>query len=189
MSEPQTGARRYPRTFGGLVGSMIVLVAAVVGYWVVQNVLHDQPEGKPVAVDYLDTVKAIQGAGIQVAYPQSLPHGWIAQESTFTPGDRPVWMLPMLTDEGRYVGIHQADAPLSDMLETDMPNGAHQGEDVQIASDLPGDQANTWSSWSDGSRDHGFATTVGDDTLLVYGSAPVEDLKKLIGLLTTAPVG
>jgi hypothetical protein len=164
---------------------MIVLVAAVVGYWVIQNVTHDQPEGRPVAVDYLDTVKAVQGAGIQIAYPRSLPEGWIAQEPTFTPGDRPVWTLPMLTDAGRYVGIHQADAPLEDMLATDMPNGARQGEDVQIDSDLPG--VTTWSSWSDGTRDHGFATTVGHDTLLVYGSAPVEDLKRLIGLLTTAP--
>jgi hypothetical protein len=188
VSEPQTGARRYPRTFGGLIGSMIVLVVAVVGYWVIQNVTHDQPEGGPVAVDYLDTVKTVQGAGIQIAYPRSLPEGWIAQESTFTPGDRPVWMLPMLTDAGKYVGIHQADAPLADMLETDMPKGARQGEDVRIESGLPGDQAATWSSWSDGTRDHGFATTVGDDTLLVYGSAPVEDLKKLIGLLTTDPV-
>jgi hypothetical protein len=140
-----------------------------------------------VAVDFLDTVRSVQSAGIQIAYPGSLPEGWIAQEPTFTPGDRPVWMLPMLTDAGKYVGIHQADAPLTDMLATDMPKGARQGEDVQIDSALPGDQATTWSSWSDGTRDHGFATTVGDDTLLVYGSAPVEDLKKLIGLLTTAP--
>jgi hypothetical protein len=167
---------------------MIVLVAAVVGYWVIQNVLHDQPEGKPVAVDYADTVTAVQGAGIQIVYPRTLPQGWIAQESTFTTGDRPVWMLPMLTDEGKYVGIHQADAPLSDMLASDLPKGARQGKDVRIDSGLPGDQATTWSSWSDGTRDHGFATTVGDDTLLIYGSAPVEDLKKLIGLLTTAPL-
>lgn len=181
MSEPRTSAKRYSRTFGGLIGSMIVLVAVLVGVYVIQNVTHDQPEGKPVAVDYLDTVRAIQAAGVTVAYPRSLPEGWIARDPQFTPGDRPVWQLPMLTDDGKFVGIHQADVSLSELLSTDLPKGARQGEDVRIDSDV----AQTWSSWSDGTRDHAFATTVGDDTLLVYGSAPVDDLKTLIGLLAT----
>jgi hypothetical protein len=188
VSEPQSGARRYPRSFGGLIGSMIVLVLAVIGYYVVQNVTHDQPEVEPVAVDYLGTVRAIQGAGVTIAYPASLPDGWIAREPQFTPGDRPVWQLPMLTGDGKFVGVHQADASLPELLDTDLPNGARQGEDVRIDSDLDG-TAQTWSSWSDGKRDHAFATEVGDDTLLVYGSAPVDDLKRLIGLLTTAPAG
>ncbi|GAB7005172.1 hypothetical protein JCM18899A_26450 [Nocardioides sp. AN3] len=189
MSEPQTGAKRYPRTFGGLVGSMIVLVAAVVGYWVIQNLTHDQPEGKPVGYDYLATVGSVQGAGIQIAYPRSLPHGWIANgEPNFTPGDRPAWGLPMLTDHGRFVGIQQQDAPLQDLLDTALPSGARQGAEARIESDLPGKAAKDWSSWSSGNGDHAFATKVGNDTLLVYGSAPVSDLKTLIGRLTTAPV-
>jgi hypothetical protein len=185
VSEPQSGAKRYPRTFGGLVGSMIVLVAAVLGYYVVQNVLHDQPDGTPVAADYLSTVRQVQGAGIQVAYPRSLPKGWIAShEPDFTPGDRPVWSMPMLTDERRFVGIQQQDAPLSDMLDVALPQGARQGEDVRIPSQV----STTWSSWSSSNGDHAFAAKVGDDTLLVYGSAPVEDLRTLIGRLTTAAV-
>lgn len=182
MSEPQTGARRYPRTFGGLIGSMIVLVLVVVGYFVVQNVTHDQPEAKVEAADYLDTVRSVQQAGLRVAYPASLPKGWVAREPRFTPGDRPVWGLPMLTDAGRYVGIQQQDAPLRDLLDTYVPNGARQGEDVRLDSDV----ATTWTSWSDGKRDHAFATEVGEETLLVYGSAPVADLEELIGRLTTA---
>jgi hypothetical protein len=185
VSEPQSGARRYPRTFGGLIGSMIVLVLAVVGYYVIQNVLHDQPDGAPVPADYLSTVKLVQGAGVQVAYPPSLPKGWIAShEPEFTPGDRPVWSMPMLTDDGEFVGIQQEDAPLSDLLDVALPKGARQGEDVRIDSQV----ARSWSSWSSSNDDHAFAAKVGDDTLLVYGSAPIADLKTLIGRLTTAPV-
>ena len=189
MSEPQSGARRYPRTFGGLIGSMIVLVVAVVGYWVAQNLTHDEPHVKPEAVDYLSTVRAVQGAGVKVVYPRSLPSGWIARDSDnkFVPGDRPVWQLPILTKDGRFVGIHQTNAPLKDLLAQDLPNGAKQGADLRIESDLGGGKPTSWSSWSDGKRDHAFATQVGGDTLLVYGSAPVGDLKRLIGLLTTAP--
>ena len=183
MSEPQSGARRYPRTFGGLVGSMIVLVLAVLAYYVVQNVLHDQPDGTPVAADYLSTVKEVQGAGIDVAYPRSLPKGWIATDVNFTPGDRPVWGLPLNTDAGEFVGIEQEDAPLSDLLDVALPQGARQGQDVRIESQV----ATSWSSWSSGNDDHAFAAKVGDDTLLVYGSAPVGDLRRLIGLLTTEP--
>lgn len=164
---------------------MIVLVLAVLAYWVVQNVLHDQPDGAPVAADYLSTVEDVQGAGIDVVYPRTLPKGWIAShEPEFTPGDRPVWSVPILTDDGRFVGIQQEDARLSDMLHVALPRGARQGEDVRIDSQV----GESWSSWSSGNGDHAFATEAGDDTLLVYGSAPVEDLKRLIGVLTTDKV-
>jgi hypothetical protein len=164
---------------------MIVLVVAVVGYWVVQNATHDQPEVTPTAVAYRETVQAAQQGGYTIVYPAALPKDWIARDPIFTPGDRPVWQLPMLTDDGTFVGIHQADAPLSDLLDTDLPRGARQGDDVTLKSRLGG--TTTWTSWSDGKRDHGFATEVGEDTLLVYGSAPVADLERLVEQLTTAP--
>jgi hypothetical protein len=189
VSEPRAGAKRYPRTFGGLIGSMIVLVLAVVGFYVLQNVTHDQPDGKPTGYDYLGTVRAVQSAGTKVAYPRTLPAGWIANgEPSFTPGDRPVWGMPMLTRAGTFVGIQQQDAPLQDMLGQALPNGARPGPDVHLGSRLTGPESKTWSSWSDGKRDHAFATKVGSDTLLVYGSASVDDLKTLISRLTTAPV-
>lgn len=184
MSEQQSGARRYPRTFGGLIGSMIVLVLAVLGYYVIQNLTHDQPDGVPVAADYLSTVRDVQAGGYTVAYPSSLPDGWIAShEPHFAPGDRPVWSIPLLTDDEKFVGIQQQDAPLSDMLDVALPQGARPGEKVRLESEV----AQDWSSWSSENGDHAFATQVGADTLLVYGSAPVSDLERLIGLLTTAP--
>lgn len=188
MSEPQSGARRYPRTFGGLIGSMIVLVLVVVAFVVVRGLFRDTPEIHPEAVDYRGTVATVQEAGYTVAYPSSLPSDWIARDPLFTPGDRPTWGLPMLTEDGRFVGIQQQDAPLSDLLDTYVPNGARQGEDVRLESGLGSAVGPTWTSWSDGKRDHAFATELGGDTLLVYGSASVEDLETLVRLLTVAPV-
>lgn len=184
-TEPQAGARRYPRTFGGLVASMIVLVLAVLGYWVVQKALNPTPEIGPEPVDYLDTAAAAQEAGIPIVYPTSLPEGWIATEVRLTPGDRLVWGIPMLTDEERFVGLQQEDEDLHTLLDTYVDENARQGADVMIDSPV----ASRWSSWTDEGGDHAFAAEVGETVVLVYGSAPATDLKELVSRLSTAPVG
>lgn len=184
VSEPQSGARRYPRSFGGLIGSMIVLLLVVVAYWFVAILPHDETENRPEPVDYLETVRAVQGAGVEIAYPPSLPSGWTAREPQFTPGDRPVWGLPLLTADGTFAGVQQEDAPLADLLDTYVPQGARQGKDARLDSRL----SSTWTTWSDGARDHAFATELDGDTLLVYGSASVADLRRLAESLTTAPL-
>lgn len=184
MSDPQSGARRYPRTFGGLVASMIVLVAAVLAFVGIREVFRDQPHITPEPVDYLETVGAAQQAGIPVVYPESLPEGWMATEVRLTPGDRMVWGLPMLTDDEKFVGIQQEDADLTTLLDTYVDTDARQGANVSIDSAV----AQTWSSWTDEGGDHAFAAEVGETTLLVYGSAPVSDLKELVSRLTVAPV-
>ena len=38
--------------------------------------------------------------------------------------------------------------------------------------------ADTWTTWTDEGGDTGYAAEVGDETVLVYGSAPAEDLKR-----------
>lgn len=184
QTEPQSGARRYPRTFGGLVGSMIVLVAAVLVFVALREVFREQPDVRPEAVDYLETVAAAQGAGIEVVYPTELPEGWIATDVRLTPGDRLVWGLPMLTDDEKFVGIQQEDADLDTLLETYVDEDARQGADVTIDSGV----GSRWSSWTDEGGDHAFAAEVGETTVLVYGSAPVTDIKELVSRLSTAPV-
>ena len=42
----------------------------------------------------------------------------------------------------------------------------------------------SWQTWSDDGGDHGYSTELGDDALLVYGSAPVADIETYLGLLT-----
>lgn len=182
MSE--TGSKRYPRTFNGLVASVIVCVVAVVGYWVLQNGTHSAPTVTPKAVDYTGTVKEIQAAGRSVIYPSSLPARWKATGARYTPGDQPAWAVPMLTADGKYAGLQVERTPALDVVHEYVDKNARQGSLVTIHSPV----GDTWLSWSDSGGDHGFSAKVGKDTVLVYGSASVADLKTLIGLLTTAPV-
>ncbi|MFT4261767.1 MAG: DUF4245 family protein [Nocardioides sp.] len=186
--EPTQGARRYPRTFGGLIGSMVVLVLAVVVYWGVQNLTHDHPTVKPEAVAYRETVAQVQQAGYTVAYPTSLDKGWKATSVHFTPGDRPAWGLGVLTSAGTYVGVAQEDADLSDLLTTYVDTSARQGADATISSPV----GSTWTTWSDSGGDHAYATTLSvggeEQTLLVYGSASTADLQSVVESLSTAAV-
>ncbi|MFT4286909.1 DUF4245 domain-containing protein [Nocardioides sp.] len=185
-TEPTSGTRRYPRSFGALVGSMIVLVLAVVAYWALQSFAHPNEETKPVAVDYLDAVAAAQGAHIPLVYPPSLPEGWMATDARLDRAEGLAWSLPMLTAKGKYVGLQQEDhAKLSDLVATYVEKDAQRGQDVTLESAV----ATTWSTWSDSGGDHAFAAEVGDAIVLVYGSAPVADLETVVRSLTTAPVG
>jgi hypothetical protein len=185
-SKPTQGARRYPRTFGGLIGSMIVAVIGVVIYWALQNATHDRPEIQPEAIDYLGTVQTVQEAKYTVAYPPSLPEGWMATAVRFTPGDRPVWGLSILTADQKYVGVEQEDDDLSTLLTTYVDKHARQGEDVTLDSALS-TSPTTWTTWSDAGGDHALATEIDGQTLLVYGSAPVADLTEVAESLTLPP--
>ncbi len=74
----------------------------------------------------------------------------------FTPGDRPVWGLGMLTSAragaGAYAGVEQEDADLDTLLDTYVDKAARQGEDVTITpvdAAAAAGIATTWTTWSD----------------------------------------
>ena len=83
-------------------------------------------------------------------------------------------------DDGDFVGIRQQDASVDTLVELYVDEKAEAGQDATVASDV----TDTWQTWSDPGGDHGYSTEVGDEALLVYGSAPVEDLEAYLGLLT-----
>jgi len=180
----ETGrAGRYNRSAGGLVGSMIVLVLVVFGIVVFRGTFRDTPTYEPDHVDYLALVTSIQqGAGLEPVYPATLPGGWYVKATTFNPGDRPVLELAMTTDEGHFAGMHQEDRSVDDLVDSLVGTDATEGDEVQLDSSV----ASTWQTFSDPDGDHAFAAQVGDDTVLVYGSAPEDDLRTLVESLTTA---
>jgi hypothetical protein len=181
---PPAGTRpaRYPRTANGLIGSLIVTVLVILAFVALRALNRDDLEVKPEPVDYLATVADAQAGGYTLVYPESLPDGWIADSIDFVPGDRPAWGIGMLTDDGRFVGIRQEDAPVDELLDTYVDKDPDEGGSV----DVPGTVAPTWRTFSDAGGDHAFAAEVGRDTVLVYGSAGVADLRELLELLSTA---
>lgn len=181
VSEEKPG--RYPRTTGGLVASILVLVLGVGAFVVFRSLFRDQTEYEPPNVDYLSVVEEAADAGIDLVHPPSLPDGWKATSITFTPGDRWVWNMSMLTDAGKFVGIHEEDADLAGLLKTYVDDDPQEGEPITVS----GSVASTWDTYSDSGGDHAFVAEVGSGrqtrTVLVFGSAPVEDLRLIVDSL------
>lgn len=122
-----------------------------------------------------------EDAGLSIVHPTRLPEGWMATSVDLRAGDEPRWGLGMLTDEGDFVGLRQQDASIDELVHTYIDEEADSGPEASVHSDI----ATTWQTWTDSGGDHGYSTEVADDSLLVYGSAPPEDLEAFLGLLTS----
>lgn len=179
---------RYNRSTGGLIGSMIVLVALVGAFVLFRGTFRDTPEYKPANLDYRSVVREAAGGGVSLVAPRSLPDGWRTTAVTFTPGDRWKWDLALLTSAGRFVGLHEEDDDAVDLLTTLIDENPQQGDDLQVQ----GSVAPTWQSWTGSGGDHAFTAEVGEGetrrTVVVYGSAPVADLKTVVESLEAGQV-
>jgi len=172
---------RYPRTTGGLLGAIIVLVLVVVAFVLVRGTFRETPTYEPEPIDYLALVTSVQETGAVPAYPEALPDGWFVKDAAFTPGDRPVLDLAMTTADERFAGLHQEDRSVDELVGTYVGGDATEGDPVQIA----GTVAAQWQTFSDPGGDHAFAAEVGEETVLVYGSASEDELRALVESLTT----
>jgi hypothetical protein len=187
---PPEKPSRYDRSFGGLLAAMIVTVLFVAAYVGFRAFIREQPDIAPQSVNYLSCVADLQAAGTTVVYPVALPAGWIDSSVAYERGDPPAWRIGMLTDREEFVGLVQQDRALDDLLSTYVDQAPSKGHDASPENGLGVAQ---WQTWSDRGGDHAFSTTLDSgplagQTLLVYGSAPVEDQEALISLLTLAPV-
>ena len=171
---------RYTRSFSGMVGALIVTVIAVLAFVLWRSLFVGDVETQPVAVDWRDSVEQAQQAGLEVVHPRELPAGWVATSVDLRGGDDPRWGLGVLTDEGRFIGIRQQDTSVRDLVETYVDEEADAGPDADVESGI----TSTWQTWSDDGGDVGYSTEVGDDALLVYGSAPAAQVEAYLGLLT-----
>ena len=179
MSEQPT--RRYQRSFNGLIGAMIVTVLFVLAFVGWRSLFRNDVDERVEPVDWTESVQLAQQAGLDVVRPRELPDGWTATSVDLRAGDDPRWGLGVLTDEGRFVGIRQQDASVSDLVETYVDEDASEGDEVRVDSAV----SETWQTWSDDGGDHGYSAEVGDDAVLVYGSAPAADIEAYLELLTT----
>lgn len=170
---------RYTRSFSGMTGALIVTVVVVVAFVTWRGLFRGETDDTPEPVDWRGSVEVAQEAGLMVVHPASLPAGWTATSVDLRAGDDPRWGLGVLTVDGDFIGVRQQDASVDALVETYIDEDAEAGEDVTVESEV----TDTWQTWVDSGGDHGYSAELDDDAVLVYGSAPVEDIEALMGLL------
>lgn len=185
-------APRYPRSFGGLVGSMIVLVAAVVGFTIFRDLFRDGPADDLVggAVDWKTNVEAVQTVAT-IAWPHEVPEGWTVTSADWdrTDPDRPLWRMGMTTDGADgFVGLFQQDESADDLVEATIGPDAEDDDEITIDAEV----ATDWTRWAAPDGDVAFSTvlnpdTVEETTLVVYGTDQ-DDVSSLLLSLTTDPI-
>lgn len=182
MSETEQTGRpgRYQRSFGGLIGSMIVLVVAVFAIVLFRGAFRETPEYEAPDIDYIELVTSIQQLGLKPVYPPALPEGWSVKDASFPSGSRPSVDLVFTTGDEKTAGIHQADESDRTLLGTYVGDGATEDGDT-LTTPL-----GTWTGWDDSAdADHAWTTEIGDDTVLVYSSGDEADLRAFVESLTT----
>lgn len=181
---------RYNRSFGGLVGAMIVMVVVVVLTWLALGLFRDEAEFEPLAIDYESSVQALVDNGAALAYPEELPPGWRVNNLAYSP-DGPVFTLALLTDDSDFAGVYHAPEEAEDLeevLDRLVDENASEGDPVELV-DGQGARG-TWQVWTDKGGDTAYVRVEeqqGEPVLtMVYGSAPAEDLRAVVGSLLTA---
>jgi hypothetical protein len=171
---------------------MIVLVVAVLGVVVFRDAFRTTPTYEPDHVDWRSLIVSVQQQGLTPVYPAPLPKGWYAKDAAFDPGAPtsctarcvpPSVDLEFTTSENHFVGMHQEDADVQGLVDDLVGKGTVERQDTVT---IPSAVANTWHEWVDPDGDHAYSTDLHRETLLVYGSAPVAEIKQLIGTLSTA---
>ena len=175
---------RYSRSFGGLIGSMLVLVVGLLAFVGLRSLTSDNEPLEVGPIDYREVVGQVQDAGGDLVYPTSLPQGWRATNVDFRPGPSPTFELSMLTDDGQYVGLREEDAPLRELLSAYVDESTTSAPGLDIADGV----ARRWDGYRDAGGDTAYAASVGDREVLVFGSASPDQLEALVGLLTEDPV-
>ena len=175
---------RYQRSASGLLGALIVTLLVIGAFVAFRALNRDELELRPASVDYLEQAGLAQDAGLDVVYPRDLPAGWQATNVEVVPGERPVWAVSLLTDDQRFVGIRQEDDQLDDLLATYVDDRVEVRPDVRIE----GSVAKDWQVFEDDGGDLAYAAELGDQVVMVYGSAGEDDLRLVLEQLTTEPV-
>ena len=188
QTEPAGKPGRYQRSAVGLVTSLVVTVVAIGGLLYFMGVFRPDFETKPEAIDYLETVQSAQQAGLEPAYPPTLPDGWIATGVDIVPGDDPVFMLRLLTDDDRFVAVRLEDSSVGALLAAWVDEDTAEADPYVVPDSVRSPVARDWEGYTDKGGDTAYAAEKGDATLLVFGSAPAEDLHTIIDRLVTAPV-
>ena len=156
MSQTSPPADRpggYNRSFGGLIGAMIVMVVAVVVVWLALGLFRDEAEFEPTPIDYDASMAALTESGAQLAYPEALPEGWRVNNLAYDPAD-PSFSLALLTDEERFVGVYHGREDLDELLERLVDEAVEEDGTVEL-SDGDG-ESTSWQVFGDEGGDTAY---------------------------------
>lgn len=175
------GSGRYARTSGGLVASLVVTALLVIGLVGLRALTSDELEVEPTDIDYLETVGLAQDAGVRPVYPATLPEGWTVTAFDVGTGESPSFGLSLNTDDGAFVGVRQRDAAVEELLEEYVDEDPDELDPIEVT----GSVADEWAAFGDRGGDLAYAAEVGEDTVLVFGSAGETILLAVLESLTT----
>jgi hypothetical protein len=169
---------------------MIVMVVVVVLTWLALGLFRDEAEFEPLPIDYESSVQALVDNGAALAYPEQLPAGWRVNNLAYSP-DGPVFTLALLTDDDRFAGLYHAPEEAEDVeevLDRLVDENVREGDPVEL-TDGQG-ETSTWQVWTDEGGDTAYVRVAeqlgGPVVTMVYGSAPEEDLRAVVGSLLSA---
>jgi len=169
------------RSVAGMVGSMIVVVIAVVAWVGFRSAISDPPEPPPRVVDWTVSVNIGRQAGALAMYaPDALPVGWSAKDARYTGGTFPKWQLALRTNDVRTVSVTEALTSAESLVE-DIDKDADQGEDITI-------NGVRWQTWKFSKGDYGVSLvtqspTGAPESVLVHGSASQDQTRDFASTL------
>jgi hypothetical protein len=185
----QTGRPgKYNRSAFGLVVALVTTVVVVAGLLWVMSLFRDTPVAKPDHVDYLAAVRAAQQGGLEPVYPTRLPVGYFATQAQ-VPDDDDGFEIDLLRGEDDFIGIRVARrAPLAQLVHQGIDPEAEDVAGYAVPGEITAPLARRWDGFRDNGGDAGYGVQRGQLAVLVYGSAPAEDLQQVVDLLTQAPL-
>ena len=177
---------RYERSFPGMVGAMIVTLAVIGVFVAFRAVNRDNPEVQRDAIDYLPAVADFQkGAPFKVAYPPELPEDWRVTDIGFDDNVGLTWSMDLLTDDGEYVAIRQAQGSETALVDEYVDEQPIPGDDLRLGGPL----TESWESLRDASGDYAVLAEVGRTWLLVLGTGDDDEIEEFAASLVTTPAG
>jgi hypothetical protein len=115
--------RGYPRTVGGLFGSLLAIFALIAGVWGLTFFeRRDNPDPTP-SVDFRPALATARAeAPFHVLAPSPLPAGLRATSVNWDGvGPRKTWQLGLLNQQEEFVGLYQGNGPAATFIAAHTP--------------------------------------------------------------------
>ena len=177
---------KYQRSAGGLVAALVITVVGVGGLLWVLGLFRpdlDDAAGRDRLPGFVGDA---QDAGLEPVYPVSLPDGWSPPATRSSRARRRLG--DRTADRGRR-GLRRHPAGRRVSAPTWCGTYVDDEATPRDIYSSSGSVVEAWQGYEDEGGDTAYAAEVGDQTVLVYGSASPEELQDLIDRLTTEPVG